>query len=79
MATEEQIRELAHSVWKQEGHPEGRDVEHYFRANRILEEREAARVFELAPQPPIIELASPPTTQSATITKSRRHVHRKKS
>jgi hypothetical protein len=52
MATEEQIRELAHSVWKQEGHPEGRDVEHYFRARRLLEEREAARVFELAPPPP---------------------------
>jgi hypothetical protein len=32
MVTEEQIRELAHAIWEEEGRPEGKDVEHYFRA-----------------------------------------------
>ena len=41
MATEEQIRELAYAIWEQEGRPEGKHVEHYFRAKQILEERES--------------------------------------
>ncbi|MBI4267175.1 MAG: DUF2934 domain-containing protein [Chloroflexi bacterium] len=42
MVTEEQIRELAYFTWEQEGRPEGKDREYYFRAKKILEEREAA-------------------------------------
>ncbi len=42
MVTEEQIKELAHAIWEQEGRPEGKDVEHYYRAKQMLEEREAA-------------------------------------
>lgn len=60
MPTEEQIRELAYSIWEQEGRPNGKDAEHYFRARRILEEQEAAKVIELAPPPPKIELGTPP-------------------
>ncbi len=37
MVTEEQIREAAYYLWEQEGHPEGKDIEHYFRAKEILE------------------------------------------
>jgi len=37
MATEEQIRALAHSIWEQEGCPEGKHEEHYYRAKQILE------------------------------------------
>ncbi len=68
MAREEQIKELAHDIWEKEGHPEGKDVEHYFRAKKVLEEQEAARVIELAPplpipqlapQPPVVELSPP--------------------
>ncbi len=47
MATEEQIRQLAYSIWKKEGCPEGKDLEHYYRAKQILEEQEALQV-----QPP---------------------------
>ena len=42
MVTEEQIRELAYAIWEQEGRPEGKDLEYYFRAKQMLEEREAA-------------------------------------
>ncbi len=62
MITEEQIRELAHSIWEQEGCPNGKDVEHYFRAKNILEERESSQVIELAPPPPKIALEPPPPT-----------------
>jgi hypothetical protein len=43
MATEQQIRELAHSLWEQEGRPEGRDTHHYLAAKQILEDREAVQ------------------------------------
>ena len=63
MTTEEQIRDLAYAIWEQEGRPEGKHVEHYFRAKQILEEQEAARIIELAPPPPTIELAPPAPSQ----------------
>jgi len=78
--TEEQIKELAHAIWEQEGRPEGKDVEHYFRARQILEEREKARVIELPPPSPTPELSPPP--QVATTVpqpgKHRKHTRRKK-
>jgi len=43
MPTEEKIRQLAHTLWEQEGRPEGRDVQHYLAAKEILEQRENAR------------------------------------
>jgi hypothetical protein len=43
MAMEEQIRELAYFIWENEGRPEGKDQEHYFRAERMLTEQEAVR------------------------------------
>jgi len=51
MANEEETRVLAYTFWEQEGYPEGKDLEHYFRAKKILEDKEAA---------PAIELAAPP-------------------
>jgi hypothetical protein len=47
MATEEQIRELAYAIWDKEGCPEGKHLEHYFRAKQTLEEQEAVREFVL--------------------------------
>jgi hypothetical protein len=43
MPTEEQIRQLAHSLWEQEGRPDGRDREHYLTAKGILEQQETAQ------------------------------------
>ena len=59
MATEEQIKDLAHAIWEKEGRPEGKHLEHYFRAKQILEAREAADVIVLGPASPIIQLAAP--------------------
>ena len=73
MVTEEQIKSLAFSIWEREGCPEGKDVEHYFRAKKILEEQEAAQVLELAPTSLLkqIDLPAPPG-------KRRIRSHRKK-
>jgi len=43
MPTEEQIKELAHRLWEQEGRPEGRDMEHYLAAKQILDEEKPAK------------------------------------
>jgi hypothetical protein len=59
MATDEDIRKLAYNIWEKEGRPDDKDVEHYLRAKKILEEREANRIKELAPVPQIVELAPP--------------------
>jgi hypothetical protein len=60
MATEEKIRKLAYSIWEQEGRPEGKAVEHYLRAKKIIEQTEAQYVIELPPPLPVVELAPPP-------------------
>jgi sporulation protein YlmC with PRC-barrel domain len=36
LSMEEQKKKLAYAIWEMEGRPTGRDVEHYFRAERIL-------------------------------------------
>lgn len=36
LSPEEHIKGLAYAIWEREGQPNGRDVEHYFRAERIL-------------------------------------------
>ncbi len=75
MVTEEQISNLAHAIWEQEGRPEGKHVEHYFRAKQILEEQEASRIIELAPPPPIAEL--PPSLPIVLLAPSQPSKHRK--
>ncbi len=58
MATEEEIRQLAYRLWEEEGHPQGKDVEHYFRAKYILE-RGGPSAIELS-QAPVPELLPAP-------------------
>ncbi|MFC1892728.1 DUF2934 domain-containing protein [Chloroflexota bacterium] len=60
MATEEQIRALAYTIWEQEGCPEGRREEHYYRAKQILDEHEANSSVNFEPLPPVINLPPPP-------------------
>jgi len=62
MISEQQVKELAYAIWEQEGRPEGKDLEYYFRAKNILEERESSQVIELAPPPSKIALEPPPPT-----------------
>jgi hypothetical protein len=60
MFTEEDIKKLAFTIWEEVGRPDGKDVEHYLRARKILAEREANQILELAPVPRLVELAQPP-------------------
>ena len=79
MVTEEQIKELALEIWEQEGRPEGKDVEHYFRAKQILEEKENARVIELPPSPPIPQLSQPrAANETLHPSKRKKSIRRKK-
>lgn len=45
MSTEEQVKEIAYSLWEQQGRPAGKDWEHYYAAQRILAEREAEAAY----------------------------------
>jgi hypothetical protein len=62
MPTEQQMKELAYALWEQEGRPDGKDLEHYYRARQILEEQERANIVKLAPPPPRSKLAAPAPT-----------------
>jgi hypothetical protein len=79
VATEEQIKELAHAIWEKEGRPHGKAVEHYFRAKQILEEQEASRLLELAPPAPLVALAPPPPiiSMAPKPSKHRKYTRRK--
>lgn len=59
MPTEEQIKQLAHTLWEQEGRPEGRDLDHYLTAKQILEEQEAAQKRPRAPRAKVAKSAKP--------------------
>ena len=71
MATEEEIRALAYSIWEQEGHPEGKHEEHYLRAKQILEERERTSRVDFKEPPPVINLPSPSKRRSQTRRKKK--------
>jgi hypothetical protein len=78
MPTEQQIRALAYSIWEQEGHPPGKDVEHYYRARSILEEQEAAKLTELAAPYPKKELGMPtPITELVPPARNRRRTKKR--
>jgi hypothetical protein len=74
MVTEEQIRELAYEIWEQEGRLEGKDLEYYFRAKQMLEEREAASLTTKETVPP--ESAQKPPSELKPIE---RHTGKRRS
>jgi hypothetical protein len=61
MASEEQIKELAYAIWDQESRPEGKDLDYYFRAKQILEDREAASSIANEPPAPPASILQPPS------------------
>ena len=65
MVTEQQIKDLAYAIWEKEGRPEGKDIEHYFQARQILEERQVSSVIELASSPKA-KLPQRPQTPTST-------------
>lgn len=44
-AVKEEIARVAYAIWEAEGHPEGRDHEHWARAKRLVEEGRAQVEF----------------------------------
>ena len=67
MPTEEQIKELAYAMWEQEGRPDGKDQEHYYRARQILEEKEKPPLVQLTTAPSGMRLTAPPPTPDNVI------------
>ena len=63
MATKEQIRDLAYAIWEQEGRFEGKDLEYYFRAKQMLEERDAVSSAAKEPVPSSSTLQPPAERQ----------------
>ena len=59
MVNEEQIRELAYFIWERENRQDGKDVEYYFRAKQMLEEREPALLPAEESLPPELEVQPP--------------------
>lgn len=85
MTTERQVNELAYAIWEEDDRPEGKDIEHYFRAKQILEERQVSFLTELTPSPISTstrrpappKLAPPPVVDVPPGQyKYRRHTHR---
>lgn len=80
MPTEQQIRELAYAIWEEEGRPDGRDQEHYFRAKVLLEQKERPLVevtsslsgMRLEAASPTPELEAPAKKRRTTTTTRRK-------
>jgi hypothetical protein len=53
---EEEIKRIAYEIWEQEGRPDGKDFEHYMRAEKTWERRAAS----LRETPPTLSPAVPP-------------------
>ncbi len=39
MHRSDEVREIAYRIWEDEGHPQGRDQEHWFRAEAMCQEQ----------------------------------------
>jgi hypothetical protein len=66
---ESQIREIAYGLWEQEGMPEGRDVEHYFKAEQLAGS-ETAQAAVAAFEPTALPGAETAATASTRARKS---------
>jgi hypothetical protein len=42
MPTQDEIRELAHRLWEEDGRPKGKDLEHWTKATAMLESGQSA-------------------------------------
>jgi hypothetical protein len=74
-ATEDEIARLAHEIWKAEGRPQGRDLEHWRRAQAILAGTEPATGPGGAPYAEAPEMPGPrnpepipPTNEEGYVT-----------
>ena len=49
MGQEDEIKRLAYQLWEEEGRPEGRDLNHYYMAEILWQQRNAEIVPEKEP------------------------------
>ncbi len=72
MFDEQKVIELAYKLWEEDGRPEGKHLDHYFRARRILEDQEIGKSPGMD-QPSSQSTLTPgkPLTSSKPRTKSR--------
>jgi len=84
MSSDENIRELAYFIWEQEGCPDGKDSEHYFRAKKIMEARESVQIIQIAEEPEAagsasseLEMETPPEQTSRKPTTRKKSTPRK--
>ncbi len=65
MVSEEEVRRLARSIWEAEGCRDGKHLEHYFRARRMLEQRAEIQehVNTLHRRPASLPVGVPPSRQ----------------
>ena len=40
MHHDDEVRQIAYKIWEDEGHPQGRDQEHWFKAEAVWQERQ---------------------------------------
>lgn len=52
MAREEEVRTIAYGIWEQDGRPDGRDVDHWLRAEVAWEAQAATRQASSGPGKP---------------------------
>ncbi len=59
MAREDEIRLIAYSIWQEEDCPDGRDCEHWYRAEAIWEQRAPASSAKAESKPAAKQEARP--------------------
>lgn len=73
MHHEQEVQQIAYHIWEREGHPQGRDLEHWLKAEAIWQEKQAP-VAPSFQQAAIIQktVSSPHTRETRTQTQPRR-------
>ncbi|MBI2846316.1 MAG: DUF2934 domain-containing protein [Chloroflexi bacterium] len=70
MNKEEETKKVAYFIWENEGRPRGKDVEHYFKAEHIIAEREATQIAQLPREPQASKAPTVPTRRGTRKRKS---------
>ncbi len=67
MAREDEIRVIAYSIWEEEGCPDGRDCEHWYRAEIVWEnqQKEKAAPAASAKRAAALKTATKPAARSS--------------
>jgi hypothetical protein len=70
MEREQEVRRVAYELWQREGRPDGRALEHWLKAQRVLEESRPAEV--VAEATPVAPASQKPEIKGAPRRRGRR-------